>query len=143
MKKTITLIAAISLFFCLSVTDLSAKQRRHFPPDNYLTCTFLVNPVGIGLKHHLGSNIYASGNLDYRESISDLQLRTGALYIFPVKILLFRFYTGGGIQFSRNDGYQYPYAAVGTNFLFLYTEVVYPLENRRDPEYQLGLSFKF
>jgi hypothetical protein len=143
MKKTIILMTAFSLFFCLIVTELPAKPRKHSLPDNYLTFTFFVNPAGIGLKHHLGSHIYASGALDYRDSDSDLRLRTGAVYFFPKKILMFYLYTGGGIQLSRNDGYQYPYVTVGTNFLFLYTEMIHPLQNRMKPEYRFGFSFKF
>lgn len=143
MKKIISTIATASLFICLSTADLSAKHRKPSYPDNYLTFTFFVNPIGIGLKHHLGSNVYATGNLDYRDAISDLQFRTGAVYFFPVKILIFQFFTGGGIQLSRNDGYQYPYVTIGTNFLFLYTEMIHPIESRTSPEYRFGFSFKF
>jgi len=87
--------------------------------------------------------VYATGNLDYRQSVDDLEFQAGAVYMFPVKILIFRLYTGGGYQFSRNEGYQYPYVTVGTNFLFLFSEVIYPMETATDPKYRFGLSFKF
>jgi len=77
------------------------------------------------------------------QSVNDLEFQASAVYMFPVKILIFRLYTGGGYQFSRNEGYQYPYVTVGTNFLFLFSEVIYPMETATDPKYRFGLSFKF
>jgi hypothetical protein len=81
--------------------------------------------------------------MDYVSSASDLEFQTGALYIIPKKILIFQFYGGAGLQFSRNTGYQYPYINLGTRFLFLFSEVIHPLRHGTQPRYRFGLSFSF
>jgi len=126
----------------LSATGL-ARDRKPCPPGHFLTFSFFINPVNIGYKHRLFDNVYAATNLDYRRSKTDLELQAGAVYLIPRKILIFTFYGGGGIQFSRNEGYQYPYVTVGTNFLFLFTEIIHPLERKTEPKYRFGFSFKF
>jgi len=143
MKKIITTSIIVILIYLGSTAELSAKNRIQESPDNYLTFSCFINPACLGYKHHIGRNFYVSGDLDYINSEADLQLRTGALYYIPINVLIFRFYGGSGIQFSRNQGYQYPYMCVGTNFLFLYTEMIYPLKEYMPTEYRLGFSFKF
>lgn len=143
MKKIVISTTILILIFLSSTTAVSARQRDWEAPDNYLTFSCFINPACLGYKHHIGRNFYLSGDLDYINSETDLQLRTGALYHIPYKVLIFRFYGGSGVQFSRNQGYQYPYMCVGTNFLFLYTEMVYPLKEYMPTEYRLGFSFKF
>ncbi len=119
---------------------LSAKERT---PKGYLNFSFFINPLDIGYQHRLVDNLYATANLDYQGSDSDLKFRTGAVYSIPRKIIIFRFYGGGGFQYSRNQGYQYPYLAVGTRFLFLFSEILHPIESHATPEYRLGFSVKF
>lgn len=143
MKKMMLmgLLVILILFFC--VDEVSAKARKYRRDANYLNVSFLINPAGIGYMHHFGKNFYFLGNLDYRHEYSDLEFRAGGAYLFPVKILIFRFYSGAGMQFSRNDGYQYPFVMIGTKFLFLYTEMYHPMEKGLSPEYRAGISIKF
>ena len=143
MKKLI-MIALLVVFVVLLFTATGfARGRKHSTPGHFLTFSFFINPVNIGYKHRLSDNVYATANLDYRSSITDLELQTGAVYLVPRKILIFQLYGGGGIQLSRNEGYQYPYLTVGTNFLFLFTEIIHPLEKGMEPKYRFGFSFKF
>lgn len=51
----------------------------------------------------------------------------------PKKIPFFQFYGGAGLQFSRNSGYQHPYFNLGTRFLILFSEVIYPLTGLENP----------
>ncbi len=143
MKKTLFIGLMVALIIPLFAANGIARERRPCAPGHFLTFSFFINPVSIGYKHRLFDNLYAATNLHYRSSITDLELQTGAVYLIPRKILIFTLYGGGGIQFSRNEGYQYPYLTVGTNFLFLFTEIIHPLESGMEPKYRFGFSFKF
>ena len=143
MKKILLISLLILLFILLSMADLQARQRRCSPSDSYLTLSCFQKPMGVGLKQRLFDNVYLAGNLDYLSSVSDLEFQVGAIYVIPHKILIFRFYGGGGFQLSRNLGYQYPYVTLGTNFLFFFSEVIHPLNQGLEPKYRFGLSFKF
>lgn len=143
MKKRFLTFLTGTIIILFSASGILAEPNRNYPDKNYLNISWFLKPASLGLKARLFSNVYATGNLDYRQSVNDLEFQAGAVYMFPVKILIFRLYTGGGYQFSRNEGYQYPYVTVGTNFLFLFSEVIYPMETATDPKYRFGLSFKF
>jgi formate/nitrite transporter FocA (FNT family) len=140
MKKIILIVLLVIIALFLSESQAFAEKPA---PNKFLTVSCFINPVGIGYKHAVANDFYLAGSLDYRSTASDLEFQTGALYLIPKKILIFRFYVGGGLQFSRNQGYQYPYVSVGTNFLFLFTEMIHPLEANRDPRYRFGFSVKF
>jgi len=143
MKKQLSAIVLGILIILLSASGILAKPHRDYSAQNYLNFSWFLKPTSLGLKARLFSNVYATGNMDYRESVDDLEFQAGAVYMFPAKILIFRLYAGGGYQLSRNDGYQYPYVTVGTHFLFLFSEVIYPMEAATDPKYRFGLSIKF
>jgi hypothetical protein len=143
MKKLFLIIMLILLATLLSSNELFAGSSRSYPAQNYLNFSWFLRPASLGFKTRLFNNVYATGNLDYIKSIGDLELQAGAVYMFPVKILIFKLYAGGGYQFSRNEGFQYPYATVGTNFWVFFTEAVYPIDSRIDPKYRFGLSIKF
>jgi hypothetical protein len=143
MKKLYLIIILILLATLLSSNELIARSHRSYPAQNYLNFSWFLRPTSLGVKTRLFSNVYATGNLDYRKSIDDLELQAGAVYMFPVKILIFKLYAGGGYQFSRNEGFQDPYANVGTNFWVFFTEAVYPIDSLTDPKYRFGLSIKF
>jgi hypothetical protein len=81
--------------------------------------------------------------MDYVSSETDLLFQAGAAYVLPRKILVFRLYGGGGIEISRNHGFMYPYVVAGTKFLFLYGEIVHPLQSHSTPNYRFGFSFSF
>lgn len=144
MKKILSISLLGVLIILISASGAFARSyHRDYGTKNYLTFSWFLKPASLGLKHRLFSNVYATGNLDYRDSINDLEFQAGAVYLFPVEIIIFKFYAGGGYQFSRNEGYQYPYVTVGTNFLFLFSEVIYPMRSGMDSKYRFGLSFKF
>ncbi|MCP2619726.1 hypothetical protein NLC35_00550 [Candidatus Aminicenantes bacterium AC-334-K16] len=137
------LICAFSFWLLQGTSVLASPHRHHSPRRNFITFSWFFKPASLGLKIRLIDNFYATTNLDYRRSTNDLEWQVGSIYLLPRKILLFNFYLGGGYQFSRNTGYQFPYLTFGTNFFFLYSEVIYPLETRIDPKYRFGLSFRF
>lgn len=143
MSRKLSVSIVGVLIILLSASGIFAKPPGDYPRRNYLNISWFLKPASLGLKTRLFSHVYATGNLDYRESYNDLEFQAGAIYMFPAKILIFRLYAGGGYQFSRNEGYQYPYVTVGTNFLFLFSEVIYPMEAAKDTRYRFGLSFKF
>ena len=143
MKKFVVLFVVFlmlgaSLF--LSPLKLSAEQTYKNPKENYLSFSALT-PFGLGYKHHLGKNFFLVTDLDYEKK--DLRFRAGAAYFFPLKVLIFRFYSGGGLQFNRNEGYGHPYLTIGTRFLICYFEIIHPWEKNHKPEFRLGLSFGF
>ena len=140
MKKILLTILLIAVFLPFSGSGLMAREKA---PSNFLTLSFLINPAGIGYKHQVIDNVYVFGNLDYLKSAQDLEFRIGSAYLIPRRVLLFKFYAGGGMQFSRNIGFQYPFVTVGTHFLFLYTEMIHPLQSGMKPRYRFGLNFKF
>lgn len=143
MKKKVLTILVGSLIILSSASGILAKPHRDYPSRNYLNFSWFLKPSSLGLKTCLFGTVYATGNLDYKKSVDDLEFQVGAVYMFPRKILIFRLYTGGGYQFSRNEGYQYPYVTVGTRFFFLFSEVIYPMETATDTKYRFGLSVKF
>jgi len=140
MKRIVILSLTGLLLLSLMGGIVSAKDRA---PKGYLNFSFLINPLDIGYQHRFVDNLYGTANLDYQGSETDLKFRAGAVYLIPRKIIIFRFYGGGGLQYSRNQGYQYPYLAVGTRFLFLFSEIIHPIESQATPEYRLGFSIKF
>jgi hypothetical protein len=130
------------LTFCVPYAFAHGKTFR--APEHYLNLSFFVfHPVSVGYKQLVAQNIYLTGNLDYIHSEEDLLFQAGAAYMIPAKILFFRFYGGGGMEFSRNRGYMYPYVMAGTNFWFLFTEVAYPLRSNEEPLYRFGFSISF
>ena len=140
MKRTIWMSLTGLLILVLAGGFVSGKDKA---PKGYLNFSFFINPLDIGYQHRLVDNLYGTVNLDYQGSDSDLLFRTGAVYLIPRKIIIFRFYGGGVLQYSRNFGYDYPYLTVGTRFLFLFTEIIHPIESRAKPEYKFGFSVKF
>jgi len=144
MKKLLSILSLSLLILLLASNGLLAKYHGHKgTPKNFITFSWFLKPASLGLKHRLFSNIYVTGNVDYRSAVNDLEFQTGAVYLIPRKFVIFWLYTGGGYQFSRNEGYQYPYLTVGTNFIFFFSDVVYPMESGLSPKYRFGLSFKF
>ncbi len=143
MRRYAIISSASILLLLGSSLPAAAHGRRYQPAPHYLTFSFVVNPSALGYKHHLGKNLYATGDVLYQEEHSDLLIRVGGAYFVPVKILFFRLYASGGYQFSRNDGYQFPYAGVGTHFWIFFTEVIHPFQSRATPEYRLGFSIRF
>lgn len=143
MKKSLLTGVLVVVLIFLGLTEIQAHGHKWSSSSSYLSLSVFKHPKGVGLKHRLFRNIYASGHLDYLSASNDLEFQTGALYMIPKQILIFQFYGGAGVQFSRNTGYQYPYLTLGTRFLFFFSEVIHPLERNTDPRYRFGLSFSF
>jgi hypothetical protein len=143
MKKYVA-VGLLGFFIAaLSSADASVHQNRYRTPENYLTFSFFLRPLSVGYKHLTFPNVYLTGNLDYVRSDSDLYLQAGAAYMIPRKILIFRLFGGGGLEFSRNRGYLYPYVTIGTNVWILNWEIVHPLRSHESPKYRFGFSFSF
>jgi len=144
MKKTLALSVTVTLILLLSSNFALSSPHKNSTPTSFLTLSFSFKPISIGYKHQLFDHVYAAGNFEYRRSETDLEFRAGAEYLIPRKILFFRLYGGGGIQFSRNEGYQYPYLVLGTTFfgLFFY-EFIHPLESMMEARSRFGLRLKF
>ncbi len=146
MKRYLTMGLVVLMSFAFFATDTFGEHRRsqaYRSQDNFVTFSFFINPVSVGYKHRLAGNVFLTGNMDYVSSESDLLFQAGAAYMLPRKILFFRPYGGAGIEMSRNHGYMYPYVLVGTKFLFLYAEIIHPLQNKSTPNYRFGFSFSF
>jgi hypothetical protein len=145
MKKVIAFLLVVlsaSLIYGKhkTIPAQGKKEKRHFIT---LCLSFPVYPAGLGYKQLIFKNVYAIGNLAYTDAESDLIFRAGAEYLFPVKILIFKFYTGTGLQFSRNVGYQFPYTSIGTQFLFFFNEIVVPMNKNWGVIYRFGFIFRF
>jgi hypothetical protein len=146
MKKKV-MIGILGFFvFAFCTTDMFAGHRRsksYQSLDNFVTFSFFIQPASLGYKHRLTGNMFLTGNVDYVGSEEDLLFQTGAAYMIPRKILFFRLYGGGGVEFSRNHGYMYPYVMAGSKFWFLYAEIVHPMQSHSTPNYRFGFSFSF
>jgi hypothetical protein len=143
MKKALMISFLGVSIILASSSGIFAKVHKSSAPKNYLTLSFFLRPASLGYKQHLIDNLYATTNLDYRNSTKDLEFQVGAAYFIPRKILIFRLYGGAGYQFSRNKGYQYPYLSIGTQFFFLFSEIIHPLRSGMDPQGRFGFFFKF
>lgn len=143
MKKNLTIFILSLLIIVVCTENTSARVKPVELQKNYLTFSFVIYPANAGLKHLVTKNFYLTANLDYVHSKSDVYFQSGATYMIPYKFLIFRFYGGGGLQLSRNHGFQYPYAMLGTKIWVFYTEIVYPLQSKETPGYRLGFIASF
>lgn len=143
MKKfiAVSLLGVFVMGFC--ATDVFARRKKFEPPDHYLTLSFFISPWSVGYKHLLSRNLYLTGNLDYSSGDEDLIFQAGAAYMVPRKILIFRFFGGGGLEFSRNNTSMYPYVTIGTKLWILHFEIIHPLLRNRSPGYRFGFIFPF
>jgi len=140
VRRFVVFILMLGTLAYLCPIGLSAGHKYKNPENNYLSFS-LLTPFGLGYKHHLGRNFYFVTDLDYEKK--DLRIRIGAAYFFPFNVLIFRFYSGGGLQYSRNDGFHYPYLTIGTRYLIFYNEIIHPWKKDLKPEFRFGLSFGF
>ena len=143
MKKYLTIFILSLLIIVFCTQNTFARVKRVEMPKNYLTFSFVIHPASVGYKHLIAENIYLTTNLDYVHSDSELYFQSGAAYMIPYKFLIFRFYGGSGLQFSRNHGYQSPYVMLGTKIWIFYTEIVYFMQRHETPGYRLGFIASF
>jgi len=141
MKKCLTtsLLGLMVMGFC--ATDVLARTKKFESPDHYFTLSFFINPWSVGYKHRISPNMYLTGNLDYLGHREDLTFQAGAAYMVPRKFLIFRFFGGGGLEYSRNNGYMYPYLMVGTKLWIFHFDIVHPLMRNSKPGYRFGFIF--
>ncbi len=112
------------------------------PPAFFLNLYRYEKNWAPGLKVRLYDRLYLTGNLDYSYRERDLNLPVGTVYFFNAPSSRISFYGGGGAQFSSKDGFQYPYLLVGTDFFFLFYELVYPWTEEVSPRHRFGLSIE-
>jgi len=144
MNKALIIFTLASLFIVgICIKDVSASQTKNQLADNYLTFSFVIHPVSVGYKRQVSRNFYFTGNIDYEDSSGDLFFQGGGAYMIPRKFWIFQFYGGGGWQFSRNHGYQFPYLSLGTRIWILSWEVVYPLQRAEETGYRFGFCISF
>ena len=142
MKKALIIVIIVTLTI-LAAELLAAATHDSRTPGSFINLYKSDGNIAAGLKQQVFRNIYASGNVQYFNSASDLELQAGAVYMLPHKVLFFRLYGGTGLQMSRNKGFQYPYVMLGTDFLFFFSETIYPLKSELGPKFRGGFSFHF
>jgi hypothetical protein len=144
MKKALMIFILTNfLMMGVSIDDVFANSKKNLPADNYLTFSFVIHPVSVGYKRQVARSFYFTGNVDYEGSNGDLYFQGGAAYMIPRKFWIFWLYGGGGWQFSRNHGYQFPYLTLGSRVWILSWEVIYPLQRGEEPAYRFGFSIAF
>lgn len=143
MRKYLTIGLLGLLVMGFSASDVFAHTKKFEPPENLITFSFFINPLRVGYKHLISRNVYLTGNIDYIGDRTDLIFQAGAAYMIPRKILIFRLYGGGGLEFSRNKSYMYPYVMVGTKLWIFHFDISHPLRKHRTPEYRFGFIFSF
>lgn len=132
-----------------------AGEYDYILPETFVNVYWVDRNLALGLKQDIWHRIYATGNIEFASAETDLLLQVGAVHVLPREVVFLRingekvisfnlyFYGGGGLQFSRNEGYNYSYLLLGFNYLFLFSESVYPLSEVKGPQYRWGFSFRF
>jgi len=146
MKKALVILILVLTVVFLSSSAFADPSRRHGfgpRPSSFVNVYKIDGSFAGGLKSRLWGGIYATANVQYRPDENDVEFQAGAVYMLPLKILFFRLYGGAGQQFSRVRDFRYPYVVLGTNYLFFFSEVIYPLTEERPEKYRFGLSFHF
>ena len=133
MKKYSIIIFLWFLLMGVFAVDSMAHSKKTGNPS----------PFSVGLKHQLTKSIYVTGNMDYIGHDQNLIFQGGLAYMIPRKILIFRFYGGGGIEYSRNDYRADPYIMVGTKLWIIHFDMVHLLRQGATPGYRLGFMFSF
>ena len=143
MRKYLIIIFIWFLLVGIFTINGMAHSRKSVNPDNYFSLSFFISPFSVGLKHQLTKSIYLTGNMDYIGHDQNLVFQGGLAYIIPHKILIFRFYGGGGIEYSRNDYQAAPYVMLGTKLWILHFDIIHLLRRGATPGYRLGFMFTF
>jgi hypothetical protein len=143
MKKTL-MIGLISLLLMgICVDDTLASSKKSQLSNNYLSFSFVIHPVSVGYKRQVARSFFFTGNVDYVGDNNDLYFQAGGAYMVPRKFWIFWFYGGGGWQFSRNHGYQFPYLTLGTRVWIFSWEVTYPLQRGEETGSRFGFTIAF
>jgi len=147
MKKRFAVILIGGCVLASTAVRAEAYHRRchrYDSPRQMVTASlFVFRPWSAGFRQRLVPNVYLTATMDHHEDEQDLRFQAGAIYRIPRRLLFFRIYGGGGWEFSRNDGYQYPYLTVGADFWIFYSEVSHPLRAEQDPTTRFGFRFSF
>lgn len=149
MKKTLVAFLIGGFALALSAAPVAAHHRdwswgRNESPRQMVTASlFVFRPWSAGFRQRIVPHVYLTATMDYHKDDKDLRFQAGAIYRLSRKVLFFRLYGGGGLEFSRNDGYLYPYLTVGADFWIFYSEVSHPLHAEKDPTTRFGFRFSF
>lgn len=148
MKKhrwILLLFFLIVLSLGLTPAGVSARESREQEdyPSGFLQLYKTEKNLASSLKLRLWRGLYAGANIEYYASCRDTKLHLAGLYLLPHEFLFFRFYGGAGYQFSRNNDGDFPYLVIGSHFIFLFSEVLYPWEDEAAPLVRFGFSFDF
>jgi hypothetical protein len=132
------------IFICITPTLVTAEAvSKSGSPSGFLQLYKTEDNLSCALKFRLLSDLYGGTNIEYFASDLDTKIHLGAVYLLPHEFLFFRFYGGVGYQFSRNNGGEFSYLVLGSHYLFLFSEVLYPWEIEEEPLVRFGLSFKY
>jgi len=145
MKKLLaTILIGGSAVVLFAAPATAHHWRCAEPPDSIVTASLCIfNPWSVGFKQRAAGNIYITGTMDYLKSDRDLRFQLGTAYRIPCRILIFRPYGGGGLEFFRNHDRLHPYIAVGLEFWIFYSEVSHPLRRDMEPTTRFGFRFSF
>ena len=135
-------ILFLAIFLVLA-GNIEAKASADGDSQTYINLYQADEALAFGFKERLWDNGYATINLEYSNPSRDLGLAMGGVGFFPGEVLFFKLYAGGGLAFSRDHGYEYPYFIVGTHYIWFFSEAVYPWQEGREPFYRSGFSFRF
>lgn len=159
MNRYLRLLFLAAFLIILTAPAVAASdffyKDNSILPETFINIYHIERQTSFGLKQNIWNNMYTIGNFEYRSTDTDLLFQGGAVYILPQKFVLLRIngddvlsfnlylLGGGGLQFSRNKGYHYPYLLLGINYLLFFSESVYPLSESGEPYYRSGFSFYF
>ena len=147
MKKSyrlsMVLLVALLLIGGTPLLASAATGQKKASPNGFLQLYETEANLSCALKFRLWSSLYAGTNIEYYSSAQDMKLHLGAVWFLPHEFLFFRFYGGGGYQYSRRNGTDFSYLVLGSHFLFLFSEVLYPWEIETEPLMRFGFSFKY
>lgn len=140
------LLFTLVIFIFIGITPtlvFAEAAYKSWSPSGFLQFYETEDNLACALKFRLLGEVYGGTNIEYFVSDLDTKIHLGAVYLLPHEFLFFRFYGGAGYQYSRNNGGEFSYLVLGSHYLFLFSEVLYPWEIEKEPLIRFGLSFKY
>ncbi|HHT49261.1 MAG TPA: hypothetical protein GXZ98_08225 [Firmicutes bacterium] len=139
------LFLVVFLFLVLTPASVSASENKSQAKETsgFLQLYKTENNLASGLKLRLWRNLHTGANIEYYASNRDTKLHLTGIYLLPHEFIFFRFYGGAGYQFSRKKDGEFPYLVLGSHYVFLFSEVLYPWKDEAAPLVRFGFSFDF
>lgn len=142
--RVLLFILVAFIFIGITPTLASAEAgHRSGSSSGFLQLYETEDNLACALKFRLLNDLYVGTNIEYFDSDQDAKIHLGAVYLLPHEFLFFRFYGGVGYQYSRNSGGEFSYLVLGSHYLFLFSEILYPWEIEVEPLMRFGLSLKY